>query len=111
MLFGERSGISSCHDRWIENMVVAVGISVICHSIPEIKCTSGLLSVILNCASPPTSDNVNIVTIDLGTVENVGVAVGFSMICHSVAEMQCTSGLHPAILNSGSRPISCIFSQ
>ena len=77
----------------VENVTVAVGISVICHSIPEIQCTSGLQSAIFNTGSRPTSDNVGSVTIDPGTVENVRVAVGISMICHSVPEIQCTSGL------------------
>ena len=89
----------------------AVGISMICHSVPEIQCTSGLQSAILNCASRSTSGNVGNVTIDLGTVENVGLAVGISMICHSVPEIQCTYGLQSAILNSGSRLVFCSFSQ
>jgi hypothetical protein len=87
----------------VENAGVAVEISVICHSIPEIQCTSGLQSAILNCASRLTSDNVGSVTIDLGMVENAGVAVGISVICHSIPEIQCTSGLQSAILNCASR--------
>ena len=54
----------------------------------------------------PTSDNDGSVTIDPGTVENVGVVVGISMICHSVPEIQCTSGLQSDILNCASRPTS-----
>ena len=65
---------------------------MICHSVPEIQCTSGLQSAILNSGSRQTSDNVGSVTIDSGMVENVGLAVGMSMICHSVPEIQSTSG-------------------
>ena len=36
--------------------------------------------------------------IDLGMVENVGLAVGISVICHSILETQCTSGLQSDIL-------------
>ena len=95
----------------VENVGVAVGISVTCRSVPEIQCTSGLESAILNCASRQTSDNIGNVTIDPGMVENTGVAVGISMICHSVPEIRCTSGLLSAIVNSGSRPVFCSFSQ
>jgi len=38
--------------------------------------------------------------------ENVGAAVGIQLIYHSIPEMQFTSGLQSAILNSGSRPTS-----
>ena len=95
----------------VENMGVAVGISVVCHSVPEIQCTSGLLSAILNSVCRPTSDKVGGITVDSGLVENVGLAVGISMICHSVPEIQCTSGLQSAILNSGSRLFFCSFSH
>ena len=80
----------------VENVGVAVGISVICHSIPEIQCTSGLQTAILNCDSRPMSGNVGNVTIDSGMVEIAGVAVGISVICHSILEIQCTSGLQSA---------------
>ena len=59
--------------------------------------------VVKNCDSRPTSGNVGSVIIDPGMVENMGVAVGISMICHSVPEIQCTSGLLSAILNLASR--------
>jgi len=39
-------------------------------------------------------------------VENVGLADGISLITHSIPEIQSTSGLQSAILNSGSRPTS-----
>jgi hypothetical protein len=74
----------------VENVGKAVGISVICSSIPEIQSTSGLQSAILNilnCATRPTSDNVSPITICLGMVENVGKAVGISAICHSIPEI------------------------
>ena len=44
------------------------------------------------------SDNVGSVTTSSGVVENMGVAVGISMISHSVPEKPCTSGLESAIL-------------
>ena len=90
-----------------ESMVtLPIILSVICHSIPEMQCTSGLHSAILNCGSRPTLDNVGNVTDDSGVVENVGVAVGISVLSHSIPEIQCTSGLHSAILNCGSGPTS-----
>ena len=64
----------------VENVEVAFGISVICHSVPEIQCTSSLLSAILNCASRPTSGNVGNVAVDSGMVESVGVTVGISLV-------------------------------
>ena len=87
----------------VENVGLAIGILMICHSVPEIQCTSGLQSAILNCASRSTSGNVGSVIIDPGMVENMGVAVGISLICHSVPEIQSTSGLQSAILNLASR--------
>jgi hypothetical protein len=69
------SAVSPCIDLdKVENVRVAVGISVICHSIPEIYSTSGLVSAILNCASQPTSGSVGGITIGSGMVENVGKA-------------------------------------
>jgi hypothetical protein len=41
----------------VKNAGAAVGISVIRHSIPELQCTSGLQSAILNFACRPTSSN------------------------------------------------------
>jgi hypothetical protein len=67
----------------VENVGKAVGISAICHSIPEIYSTSGLVSAILNilnCATRPTSSNVGGTTIGSGMVENVGEDVGISAI-------------------------------
>ena len=58
-----------------------------------------------------TSDNVDSVTSESGMVENVGVAVGISLISHSVPEIRRTSGLQFAILNFGSGPTSGIVKQ
>ena len=44
------------------------------------------------------SDKVGSVTVNLGMVKNVGVAVGVSTISHSVPEKHSTSGLESAIL-------------
>jgi hypothetical protein len=91
----------------VENVRKAIGISAICHSIPEIYSTSGLVSAILNFASRPTSGSVGGITISSGMVENVRKAIGISAICHSIPEIYSTSGLVSAILNSGSRPSAC----
>jgi hypothetical protein len=72
----------------------------------EIQCNSGLQSAILICTGRPTSGYVGSVTINTGMVENVGKAVGISAICHSIPEIQCTSGLVSAILNCATRPTS-----
>jgi hypothetical protein len=70
-------------------------------------CTSSSQSAILNSASRLTSDNVGRIIIGLGMVKNMGKAVGISAICHVLhAELNCTSGLHSAILNFASRPTS-----
>ena len=53
-----------------------------------------------------TSVSVVIVTIGSGVVENVGVAVGISVISHSVPYKHSTSGLEYAILNTGGRVTS-----
>ena len=53
-------------------MVVAVGFELFFLSVPEIQCTSGLQSAILNCASRLTSGKVGSVTINSDMVENVG---------------------------------------
>ena len=45
------------------------------------------------------SDDVGSVTTSSGVVENVRVAVGISLISHSVSEKHSTSGLESAILN------------
>ena len=107
----DNDGIVTIDPGTVENMEVAVGISMICHSVPDIQCTSGLQSAILNSGCRPTSDKVGGIIVDSGRVENVGLAVGISVICHSVPEIRCTSGLLSAILNSGSRPVFCSFSQ
>ena len=88
----------------VENVGLAVGISVISHSIPEVLCTSGLKSAILKHVvgwRRAMSGNVGRVTIDSGMVEYVRVAFGISTISHSVPEKNSTSGLLSAILNYG----------
>jgi hypothetical protein len=62
---------------------IAVGISAICHSIPDIQCTSGWQYAILDCTSRPTSREVRSITIDSGMVKNVGIAVEISALCQS----------------------------
>jgi len=39
------------------------------------------------------SDNVGRAMTSSGVVENVGIAVGISVMSHSVSEKHCTSGL------------------
>jgi len=96
---------------WSKNVGLAVGISLITHSISEIQCTSGLQSAILNLGSRPKWGNVGSVTNESGVVENVGLAVGISLITHSIPEIQCTFGSQSAILNSASQPSSCSVNQ
>ena len=57
----------------------------------------------MNYAGGLTSGNVVIVTIGSGVVEIVGVAVGITVISHSVPYRHSTSGLESAILNNGGR--------
>ena len=93
----------------VENVGIAIGISVISHSVPEKHCTSGLESAILirDCRLTSatsichhlTSENVSDVAIDSGMVKNMGVNVGTSAISLFVPEIHCTSGLLSAILN------------
>jgi hypothetical protein len=45
------------------------------------------------------SDDVGSVTASSGVVENVRVAVGISLISHSIREKHSTSGLESAILS------------
>jgi hypothetical protein len=80
-------GNVSINTNMVENVGKTVGITVICHSIPEIQSTSGLQSTILNFGSRPTSVNVGGATISSGMVENVGKAVGISAICDSIPEI------------------------
>jgi hypothetical protein len=50
-------GSSTIGSGMVENVGEAVGISTLCLSIPEIQCTSGLVSAILYFASRPASQN------------------------------------------------------
>ena len=68
--------------------------------------TSGPLSAILKFGSRRTSDDVTGVTIESGMVENVGVAVGISLLSYPVTEIQSTSGGLTAILFSASHLMS-----
>ena len=82
----------------VENVVIAIGISTISHSVLEKHSTSGLESAILNLGGRVTSDNVGSFAVDSGVVENVVVAVGMSVISHYVPEKHSTSGLESANL-------------
>ncbi len=99
-------GTGTAESAVVEIVGVAVGISSISHSVAEIQCTSGLLSAIFNFWSWRMSGNVGSGIIGLAVVENGGIAVGITLIPHSVAEIQCTSGLMSAILNFWSRWMS-----
>ena len=68
--------------------------------------TSGPLSAILKLDSRRTSDEVMSATIESGMVENVGVAVGISLLSYPVTEIQSTSGILTAILFSASQLMS-----
>jgi hypothetical protein len=77
----------------VENVGKAVGISAICHSVPEIKSISDLVSAIL----------IALVGRRRAMSATSPLAVGISAICHYIPEIQYTSGLQSAILTSGSR--------
>ena len=88
-LTSDKVGSFAVDSGMVENVGEAVVISTISHSVPEKHSTSGLESSILKHVvgwRRAMSDNVGSVTIDPGIVENVGVAVGISMISHSVPD-------------------------
>ncbi len=64
----------------VENVVVAIDISLLSHASPEIQCTSGLNDAILFSGCRRISVDVDDGTVELGMVENVGVAVRISLI-------------------------------
>ena len=68
--------------------------------------TSGPLSAILKLDSRRTSDDVTSATIESVMVENVGVAVGISLLSYPVTEIHSTSGILTAILFSASQLMS-----
>ncbi len=59
----------------VENVGIAIDISLLSHASPETQCTSGLNAVILFFGCRRMSVNVDDVTVELGRVENMGVAV------------------------------------
>ena len=64
----------------VENVVVAIRISLLSNASPEIQCTSGLNAAILFSGCRRMSVNVENITVELGMVENMGVVVGISLI-------------------------------
>ncbi len=54
-----------------ENVGVAIEISLLSHSSPEIQCTSGLNAAILFSGCQRMSVNVDDGTVELGMVENI----------------------------------------
>ncbi len=64
----------------VASVGVALEISLLSHSSPEIQCTSGLNAGILFYGCRRMPDNVDGVTVELVIVENMGVAVGISLI-------------------------------
>ncbi len=62
----------------VDNVGVGLGISQISHSVPEIQCTSGLESAILNFRGRRMSGNVGSGIAESGMVDNVGVGLGIS---------------------------------
>ena len=73
-------GISTCTSGMVENVGGAIEMSLLSHASPEIQCTSGLNAAILLSGCRRMSVNVDDVTVELGMVENMGVAVGMSLI-------------------------------
>ncbi len=64
----------------VVNVGVAIDISLLSHASPEIQCTSGLSAAILFSGCRQMSVNVDDATVELSMVENMGVAVGMSLI-------------------------------
>ena len=64
----------------VENVGVAIEVSLLSHASSEIQCTSGLNAAILFSGCWRMSVNVDDVTVELGMVEHMRVAVGISLI-------------------------------
>ncbi len=64
----------------VENVGVAIEISLLSHASPEIQCISGLNAVILFSGCRRMSVNVDDATVELGMVDNMGVDIGISLI-------------------------------
>jgi hypothetical protein len=64
----------------VKNMSVTVGASAISLFVPEIHCTSGLLSAILNYRHRLTATNVVSITPRSHMIENVRVPAEFSLV-------------------------------
>ena len=64
----------------VENVGVAIDISLLSQAGSEIQCTSRLNAAILFSGCRRMSVNVDDATAELGMVENMGVAVGISVI-------------------------------
>ena len=78
------------------------GILLISHPVPEVQYTSGLLSSVLTSGGLVISHNVRYIVIELGMLENVGIAVRITLISYPVPNMHCSSGLPSSVLTSGS---------
>jgi len=63
----------------VENVGVAIDISLLSHASPEIQCISGLNAAICFWLSADVV-NVDDATVELGMVEIWGLAVGISLI-------------------------------
>mgnify|MGYP006048173639 CR=1 FL=1 len=68
----------------VENVGVAVRISLIFHAVLTTQGTSGLLITVLTSGSPVISNNARNIVIELEMVENVGIVVCISLISHYV---------------------------
>ena len=73
-------------------------------SVSERHSASSLESAILNYGGMLTSGNINSFTGELVMAENVGLALGFVVISHSIPERHRTSSLESAIVNPVSQP-------
>jgi len=66
----------------VENVGVAIEISLLSHASPKIQCTSGLNVDILFSGCRRMLVNVDDVAVEFGMIENMGVAFGISpMTC------------------------------
>ena len=78
------------------------------HVMPKMQYISGLSSSVLTSDSQAKLYKARNIVTESEMIENMGIAVGISLISHPIPEMQCTSGLPSPVLTSGSQALSGI---
>jgi hypothetical protein len=71
----------------LENMGVAVGISFLSHLQAEIYVLPVLVAAMLDFLLPVWSHSIETISVELLDPENIGVAVGISLLSHLQAEI------------------------